>query len=335
MDRGSLALTSLVLVGISLALAQRAEAAPAKRDSATRAAAKAEAFRTITKSNNGVTSLAEAVPTDAEIVAITGTTSPENTTEDAARAPAAAIPTATVETKPLVAPSTPEPSRKPAQAIEMDSDEAAAAAKPKAVATETPGIDPEQSLRWLKNGNLRYVKKNYRADGKAPADRARVSSSAQRPHAIVLSCSDSRVPPETVFDQSLGEIFVVRNLGEGLDSAAVASIEYALENLGARLIVVLGHTKCDAIDTALSAKEGESAGSPDLDKLLEGLRPRLKTVLSDARSKDLEIESALNADAAGRELLKRSAIVRARVGDGRLKIRTALYRMDSGSVSFY
>lgn len=210
------------------------------------------------------------------------------------------------------------------------------AAPPKAdhsAHAETSSIPAETSLRWLKNGNTRFVKKNFRKDGRDANDRARLTS-GQKPHAIVLSCSDSRVPPEVVFDQALGEIFVIRVAGEALDSSVVASIEYAVEHLGPSLIVVMGHTQCGAVNAALTMKEGE-AGSADLDRLIADIRPRLKTVLKETPSKSLEVESAVNADGVARELVRRSDIIRHKVESGALKIKTALYRLDSGKVSFF
>jgi carbonic anhydrase len=196
------------------------------------------------------------------------------------------------------------------------------------------GIAADQSLRWLINGNVRFTSKKLRSDGSGSADRQRLVV-GQHPHAIVLACSDSRVPPETVFDQALGEIFVIRVAGEALDSSVIASVEYAVEHLGSRLLVVMGHTKCGAVDTALKVKEGTSAGSPDLDRLLADIRPRLSSVSNNKLSPNLEVESTVNADGVARDLLKRSEIVRKKVDAGDLVIKPALYRLDSGKVTFY
>ena len=124
-----------------------------------------------------------------------------------------------------------------------------------------PSVAPDTALKWLMNGNNRFVKTQLRMkEGQKPADIKRLSS-GQQPHAIVLSCSDSRVPPELVFDQKLGEIFVVRTAGEALGDNAVGSIEYAVEHLGSRLIVVMGHTSCGAVKAAhATLQKGTSAG---------------------------------------------------------------------------
>ncbi|OYZ22944.1 MAG: hypothetical protein B7Y39_07275, partial [Bdellovibrio sp. 28-41-41] len=102
-------------------------------------------------------------------------------------------------------------------------------------------ISPDKALGWLKNGNTRYSKGTFRKDGASSKDITRLST-GQNPHTIVLSCSDSRVPPEVVFDQKLGEIFVVRTAGEMVDDSVLASIEYGVEHLGANLILVMGHS---------------------------------------------------------------------------------------------
>jgi carbonic anhydrase len=201
-------------------------------------------------------------------------------------------------------------------------------------APASASVPADQSLKWLSNGNVRFMKRAFRADGRMAADRKRLLG-GQRPHAVVLSCADSRVPPELVFDQALGEIFTIRVAGEALDSSVIASVEYAIAHLGPRLLVVMGHTQCGAVDAALKFKEGQTVGSEALDKLAADIRPRLKTVTTEKTSPNLEVESALNADGVARDLVKRSDIVRKKVESGELVIKAALYRMDSGKVSFY
>ncbi len=197
------------------------------------------------------------------------------------------------------------------------------------------GVAAEQALGWLQNGNKRYVSQARRSDGKSQKDRERLNK-GQHPHAIVLSCADSRVPPETVFDQALGEVFVVRTAGESLDASVIGSLEYAVEHLGPRLLVVMGHTSCGAVKAALDTPEEKSAGSPSLDKIVGDIRPRIPNrTPAAAPSAGLEIESAANAQGVAADLLKRSDIIRARVEKGDLLIKPALYYLDSGRVKFY
>lgn len=195
------------------------------------------------------------------------------------------------------------------------------------------GVDAEKSMGWLKNGNARYTKGRLRADGQSTKDRSRLLS-GQKPHAIILSCSDSRVPPEIVFDQKLGEIFVVRTAGESLEPTSIASIEYALEHLGSRLIVVMGHTSCGAVKAALGTPVGGDAGSPNLNKLVADIQPRLQSFMGKEHASDVEGESWANAKGVAKDLMARSKIISDRVKSGDVKIVSSLYYLDSGKVIF-
>jgi carbonic anhydrase len=199
------------------------------------------------------------------------------------------------------------------------------------------GVSAEQSLGWLMNGNTRFMKNHVRNDFKkiqAKQKRLGELSKGQKPHAIVLSCSDSRVPPEIVFDQNLGEIFVVRVAGEALDSSVIASVEYAAEHLGSNLIVVLGHESCGAVKAAISMQEGKSSGSPSLDRLVADIRPRIEKTMRTPVVNDTLVESWANARGVAKDLLSRSEIIRAKVKGGNLKIVSALYHLGTGLVSF-
>jgi carbonic anhydrase len=195
------------------------------------------------------------------------------------------------------------------------------------------GVAADKALGWLKNGNIRYLKANYRSDGKSGKDRERLYK-GQHPHSIVLSCSDSRVPPEHVFDQALGEVFVIRVAGEALDSSVVASIEYAVEHLGVNNILVMGHTKCGAVDASLKTAVGTSAGSADLDHLLADIRPRLTKLSREPASQDLYRESFQNAKGVAQDLVKRSALVRNFIESGKVKISSSIYNINTGIVDF-
>lgn len=193
--------------------------------------------------------------------------------------------------------------------------------------------DPDKALGWLKNGNTRFVKQRLRSDGQSPQDIKRLSS-GQKPHSIVLSCSDSRVPPELVFDQKLGEIFVVRTAGQSLDPVALASIEYAVQHLGASNIVVLGHTKCGAVQAAHSTLHGEDAGSVNLNHLVKDIHPRIESFKDKSPTKDYHDESWANVDGVAADLLKRSVVLEQKASSGEIKVRRGLYEMDSGKVDF-
>jgi len=193
-------------------------------------------------------------------------------------------------------------------------------------------VEPEKALGWLKNGNTRFVKAWYRKDGKTFADRSKLIEH-QKPHTIVLSCSDSRVPPEHVFDQTLGEIFTVRVAGEALDSSVIASIEYAALHLGSRLILVMGHTQCGAVEATIASKRAP-AGSPSLNNLIADISPRVAYSTPETKSSGLYKESFDNAKGVASDLLTRSEIIKSLVTQGRVKVVSAIYNLNSSKVDF-
>lgn len=192
----------------------------------------------------------------------------------------------------------------------------------------------ETSLRWLKNGNTRFVKGNIRKDGQSKADIKKLSQ-GQQPHAIVLSCSDSRVPPEVLFDQKLGEIFVVRTAGESLASPVIGSIEYAVSHLGSNLIVVMGHTSCGAVKAAYSTLNGGDAGSQWLNRMLADIHPRIKPIAGSAPSPNYVEESWANVSGVAKDLMQRSKIIQDAVASGSVKIAEALYDLETGRVNWH
>jgi carbonic anhydrase len=194
-------------------------------------------------------------------------------------------------------------------------------------------VSADKSLGWLKNGNIRFVKGSVRNDGATKKDRERLAK-GQQPHAIILSCSDSRVPPEVVFDQKLGEIFVIRTAGEALDDNAVGSIEYAVQHLGSNLIVVMGHESCGAVKAALSSLNGADLGSPALNGLVADLKPRLQKFAGSKMSEGAIVESWANVEGVAKDLLYRSQIIRDGVASGDVKIVRAMYHMESGQVEW-
>lgn len=165
---------------------------------------------------------------------------------------------------------------------------------------EYGGVEPAKSLRWLKNGNARFVKRNLRNDGQSAKDVARLARDGQKPHAIVLACADSFAPPELVFDQKLGELFVLRNSGPSLDDGTIRSIEYAVEKLGARLLVVMGHGACSSPESRLPASEvwlhvralakGISERSSSLETATRGGKLSIVTSVYDVTSGRVDFE---------------------------------------------
>jgi len=115
-------------------------------------------------------------------------------------------------------------------------------------------LDADEALARLKKGNWRFHSADF-SNGKPVAAARRESASGQDPYAVIVACADSRVPPELVFDANLGELFVVRAAGNLLDDYGLGSVEYAVDQLGCRLVVVLGHERCGAVQAALAAPD--------------------------------------------------------------------------------
>lgn len=155
-------------------------------------------------------------------------------------------------------------------------------------------------------------------------------ASGQSPRAIILSCSDSRVGPELIFDQSLGDVFVVRTAGNVADPVALGSIEYAVEHIHSPLLVVLGHQKCGAVSAACS---GEKMPSSNLDAIMEKINPAVAQAKTYAKPDDL-IESAIkeNVRQSAKDVVANSEIIRNAVNSGKLEVIEAEYELDTGKV---
>lgn len=192
-------------------------------------------------------------------------------------------------------------------------------------------LAPNVALQELKDGNQRFMLGAANScSGLTFANLA----NGQAPNTAVLSCSDSRVPPEQVFDQELGQLFVVRVAGNVLNADAIASLEYAVTVLGTRLILVLGHESCGAIKAAIDTPPGADAGSPSLDTLLAKIRTNLGNVNSSADPK-LRAPVVKNVTSVASELLSRSKIIAGDVSAGHVQIQEGIYALDTGAVDFW
>jgi carbonic anhydrase len=183
-------------------------------------------------------------------------------------------------------------------------------------------------LSELENGNLHHQKHQYSHPHQSGA-RQRELTGGQHPHAIVLACADSRVPPEIVFDQGLGDLFDVRVAGNIASDAEIASIEYAVEHLHARLVVVMGHQSCGAVAAAIEG--GEAPGH--LPALIEAIRPAVE----DARkmSGDLSTNAVRrNVERVVARLRASGPVLEPLVASGELRIVGAVYALDTGRVEW-
>lgn len=193
---------------------------------------------------------------------------------------------------------------------------------------EPAAISAEDALAKLVDGNQRFVdgKLNKATPEELKNRRAEVAH-GQKPIAIVVGCSDSRVGPEIVFDQSVGDIFVVRTAGEVVDNAALGSIEYAVEHLGTPLIVVLGHERCGAVAAAVAgAKEPGQIGT-----VLKAIEPAVEETKGQPGD---AVDNAIRANVQDvvRKLQSAGPILAERVKQGRLKVVPAYISLDTGKV---
>lgn len=196
------------------------------------------------------------------------------------------------------------------------------------VVAPAPGDEAWQTWRDLIAGNQRF------ADGK-PRPRALVSRrealrTGQKPRAIVLGCADSRCSPELLFDQSLGDVFVVRTAGNVADPVALGSIEYAVEHLGAKLLIVLGHDACGAVKAAIA---GGELPSDNLRAIVTRIAPAVHATSVHWQGDELLPHAiAANAQQSARDLLVGSPILRDAVSHGHVRIVTAVYSFEDGRV---
>jgi len=189
---------------------------------------------------------------------------------------------------------------------------------------------PSADAVWasLEAGNKRFVAgKSQTRD--LVARRSKLAS-GQSPNVIILSCSDSRVSPELIFDQGLGDLFVIRTAGNVADPVALGSIEYAVDHIHSPLLIVLGHQKCGAVDAACS---GGKMPSVNLEAIMNKIGPAVTQAKTYAKADDL-LESAVkeNVHQSAKDVLANSEIVREAVSSGKLKVVEAEYSLDTGEV---
>ena len=197
-------------------------------------------------------------------------------------------------------------------------------------AGKTSNKSDEGEAVWtdLMKGNKRFV-----AGKHTPANYSKSRLDlvkGQQPLAIVLGCSDSRVPPELVFDKNLGELFVVRDAGNIVDELSLGSIEYAVEHLHAKLLIVLGHESCGAVAAAVS---GEKMPTKNLRAIVETITPAFESSSECTIGGKMNIECVkLNAAQTSKDVLLKSPIIKEAVEKGELKIVSAVYHLDSGEI---
>jgi carbonic anhydrase len=204
-----------------------------------------------------------------------------------------------------------------------------AAALPFGRAFAQEAITPDQALARLMEGNERYVCCET-LPRKFSKDRAALALS-QRPFAAILGCADSRVAPELAFDQSRGQLFVLRVAGNTLNTDNLASMEYAVAELGTPLIMVLGHSACGAVGAAIKVVEDDAQLPGHLPALIDPIKPAVEAVRG--RAGDL-LTNAIkqNVRQTVAEVMAAGPIVAPAVADGRVKVVGGFYELETGKV---
>ena len=195
-------------------------------------------------------------------------------------------------------------------------------------------ISPDVALARLTAGNARFVAGRVEHPRQDPQRRL-VVADGQHPFATILTCSDSRLAPEVIFDQGLGDLFVARVAGNVVDDEILASIEYSVIHLGSTLVMVLGHDRCGAVKATIDALDGH--GSDDdkdtkIGSLAALIAPAVKAVPPTASDK-LDAAITLNAENSAATIFADSPPLKARVEAGKLKIVAARYNLRDGRVT--
>jgi carbonic anhydrase len=195
---------------------------------------------------------------------------------------------------------------------------------------EGPVKSPQEALTRLVQGNARFAQ-NKTVDPNQSETRRISISGVQTPFATVLSCVDSRVPPELIFDRGLGDLFVIRTAGQVLDDAVLGSIEYGVAELNIPLIMVLGHERCGAVSAAIESIDHGTTAPGSIAMLVEGIRPAVEQTAGQGGDR---VDNAVRANVqliAAR--LATSPIISSAISSGKLQIVGARYALSSGLVS--
>lgn len=199
-------------------------------------------------------------------------------------------------------------------------------------ALTTDMISPAEALQRLKEGNFRFV--NNMTINRDLLNIVSETRESQKPYAVILSCMDSRVSAELVFDQGLGDIFSVRIAGNVVTDGILGSLEYSTAVIGAKLILVLGHTNCGAIKGAC-----DNVQMGHITSLLQFIKPAIekeKITTSDRTSQNAQFVSnvtRLNIDHSVSEIMSRSEIIRDLVKTNKVAIASGIYSVATGKVS--
>jgi carbonic anhydrase len=190
--------------------------------------------------------------------------------------------------------------------------------------------DASAAIKRLEEGNQRFVRAQLQHPAQDLGSRRRLVRS-QQPFAVILTCSDSRVPPELVFDQGLGDLFAVRVAGNIIDAAVLGSIEYAVRQLSTPLIMVMGHQGCGAVSTTLESILHNTTPHDDIGRLVNAIAPAV--AVARQRPGDL-LDNTVRANAEqSRDAIVQSAEFKERLDSGALKVIATYYSLETGAAT--
>jgi carbonic anhydrase len=200
-------------------------------------------------------------------------------------------------------------------------------------------VTAREALARLQEGNRRFVSDERRLDVRANHTRREALAEGQQPFAIVLGCSDSRVPAELVFDQGLGDLFVIRVAGNIVAPSQVGSVEFAASRYGARLVVVLGHTQCGAVLATLEHLANPAQHTSNVQSIVDRIRPSIETILAVAPKGDesrlLQQSVRANVRASANHLRHGSSLLERLIQKDDLMVVGAEYSLETGVVDFF
>ncbi|MGQ0654513.1 MAG: carbonic anhydrase [Betaproteobacteria bacterium] len=201
-------------------------------------------------------------------------------------------------------------------------------------------IPAHEALERLRAGNARFVSGTLSVDALASRMQRGAAMATQSPFAVILGCSDSRAPVEIIFDQGPGDLFVIRVAGNIVAPSQIGSVEFAAERFGTRLVVVLGHTGCGAIEATLEVLERRAQPtSRHLDSIVGRIRPSLEALMETELRKDHAALShaavRANVRVAANQLRHGSSVLERLIGSEGLLVLGAEYSLETGAVDFF
>ena len=221
---------------------------------------------------------------------------------------------------------------------------------------DQPIVSPAEAISRLKEGNGRFTAGNAQHPHESADERKHMATNSyanagmiflgmtaeqaakrrgeltksQHPFAAIVSCSDSRVPPEIVFDEGLGDLFVVRVAGNVMNDENLGSVEYAVDHLAVRLIVVLGHQRCGAVKAAKDTIAAKTEAPAHIQSLVNAIRPAVEATVKG----DLEATVEANVKNVVQALRSSTPILKPKVDSGEVRVIGGYYSLDTGSVTF-